>query len=309
MSGDLLGNFKKTDAGSAKNSEKPTNVPEFKVSRGDNMLDAAKSAQGSVDEQMNAAAQDEDSGLQEAKTQETKTDASLVKDPEDWSKESALKEVKKLRQENKSYREKFESKLHQLQQEAEARIKAREEELSALAEKAKKLEQLEAQEADRKRDLSEKLAHRESKIASLQSELEHLRAQDQQKILELESQIQRFRAEEEARIEVAKMTLQEEINSVPTKYRAQAELLAKGAGDPSDAITVLREAKISGLFEDKTVYVNHSVPNAQTGARTSKEQLDEAEKQRKAKMSSSQKIAEGLKKIRQGESNSVFRIR
>jgi hypothetical protein len=87
-------------------------------------------------------------------------------------------------------------------------------------------------------------------------------------------------------------------------------MIVKGAGeDPRDGLLALNEAKLKGLFEDKTVVVNHSVPGAKDGARASKERLDEAARETRAQMSSSQKIKAALDAMKSGNKNSAFRTK
>ena len=88
-----------------------------------------------------------------------------------------------------------------------------------------------------------------------------------------------------------------------------AKYIVKGADDSREALTIIQEAKLKGMFEDKTVVVNHSVPGANDGARSSNERLKEVEKERREKMNSSQKIAEALKQIKSGTPNNVFRTK
>jgi len=71
----------------------------------------------------------------------------------------------------------------------------------------------------------------------------------------------------------------------------------------------LHEAKLRGLFDDKTVVVAHAVPGARDGARATKEQLDSAAQGMRERQDSAAKIREGLRAIRSGETNTVFRGR
>lgn len=300
-----MDNFKKKETGAestdtSEDKTKSGHIPDMVVNRGDNMLEGAtKSVQSTVEEPIDTPVED----LIPPST------ISAVSDSETWSKDSALKEVKKLRQENKKYREKYEEKLAKLSEEAESRIQAKERELETAAEKANKLDMLEQQAEDKKRSLEEKVAHREVRITELQESLNAIQNDRGGRLSQLEQELASYKVEQETRAAIAKETLQEELSTIPDKFKAQAEIFVKGAGTPSDALTALREAKLSGLFEEKSVYVNNTVPTAQTGARTSKEQLDQVEKDRKANMSSDAKIKEGLKQAFSKDGNSAVRLR
>ena len=204
---------------------------------------------------------------------------------------------------------KYEEKLAKLSENAEARILAKESELDALVNKAKKLDDLEAAAEDKKRNLEERVSHRDLRITELQSQVESLRTVNDSQLSQLEQEIASYRVEKETRAAIAQETLQEELKTIPDRFKAQADIFIKGAGNPSDALVALREAKLSGLFEEKAVYVNNSVPNAQTGARTSKDQLEAAEKLKRAGMSSAEKIKEGLNEAYSSKGNSAVRLR
>lgn len=227
----------------------------------------------------------------------------------EWTLENALKEVKKLRDENKTTRIKYAEAVEKLKVESDSRISAKDQEFQELAQKAQELEQIKAKEEDRKRDLSEKLAHREALAAELRIKLEAQQKIADEKIRAMQTEVEQYRAESEAQLEVYKQRLNNELSVIPEKYKDIASLIVKGAGDPRDAIVALNEAKLRGVFEDKTVIVSHSVPGAGDGARSSKDKLDAAATAAREKLDSSTKIREGLKAIRSGETNSAFRIR
>ena len=227
----------------------------------------------------------------------------------EWTLENALKEVKKLRDENKTTRIKYAEAVEKLKVESDSRISAKDQEFQELAQKAQELEQIKAKEEDRKRDLSEKLAHREALAAELRIKLEAQQKIADEKIRTMQTEVEQYRAESEAQLEVYKQRLNNELSVIPEKYKDIASLIVKGAGDPRDAIVALNEAKLRGVFEDKTVIVSHSVPGAGDGARSSKDKLDAAATAAREKLDSSTKIREGLKAIRSGETNSAFRIR
>lgn len=225
-----------------------------------------------------------------------------------WTEESTLKEVKKLREENKAYRIKYQEQLEQVRLESEARIKAKEAEMESLRLAQAELDRIKADQEDKKRDLSEKVAHREARLAEMQAMIQAKDKEYNQKISAYETQLADYKAQQAAEAQVYKTRLDEEISKIPDKYKDYATLLVKGAGDPREALVAITEAKLKGMFEDKTVIVNHSVPNAYDGARSSSERLQEAEKARRSSMNSSQKIGEALKQIKSGNPNSVFRI-
>jgi len=238
---------------------------------------------------------------------ESSENSSVVKDPDSWSKESALLEVKKLREENKATRLKYEESLEQLKADMEARIKAREEKERELVEYKKQLEEIKTKEEDKKRDLTEKLSHREALLAEMKIKQEALEKAFQSQLQEKEMILKKYEAEISAQTEVYKQRLDSELNGIPEKYKEIASLIVKGAGDPRDALVALSEAKIKGVFEDKTVVVNHSVPGANDGARVTQDKLNAVERERREKMNSSSLIGEALKSIRSGNPNSAFR--
>jgi len=226
-----------------------------------------------------------------------------------WTEESTLKEVKKLREENKAYRIKYQEQLEQVRIESEARLSAKEAEMESLRNAQAELDRIKADQEDKKRDLSEKVAHREARLAEMQAVLQAKDKEHNAKISAYENQLADYKAQQAAEAQVYKTRLDEEIGKIPDKYKDYANLLVKGAGDPREALVAITEAKLKGMFEDKTVVVNHSVPNAYDGARSSSERLQEAEKTRRASMNSSQKIGEALKQIKSGNPNSVFRTK
>lgn len=230
-----------------------------------------------------------------------------VTDPDTWTKDSALKEIKRLRDENKTYRVKYEEKLESLKSEMDKRIVEKDTELQEYSKLKKDLDAVKAQELDKERNLSEKLANREAVLAELKTKMESSEKEYRSKLGTLETELHKHQVEIEAQREVYKQRLQSELESIPEKYKDIADLIVKGAGDSRDALMAINEAKLRGVFEDKTVVVNHSVPGAKDGARSSKEKLEEIEKDERNKMTSSQKIKAALQGIRQGSSNTAFR--
>lgn len=237
---------------------------------------------------------------------ESSAGSATVSDPNSWTLENALKEVKKLREENKSVRLKYEENLDRLKSEVDTKVKTVEEKYKSSLDAAKELEEVKAREADKKRDIAEKLAHREALLAETSTKMEMLKQQYEGELSKLREKAASYEAQQQAEMEVYKKRIEEELSIVPQKFRTHAELLVKGAGDYRDALLVLQEAKIGGLFEDRTVVVNHSVPGAQNGARVTTEQLKTRAREEFERMSPSQKIAAALKEVRSGTANSAF---
>lgn len=249
-----------------------------------------------------------------AESGQTPKSASGTEEPtggqsDDWTKDSALKEVKKLREENKAYRIKYQQEVEKLSAEAQARLEHQKAELEALKQAKTELDKIKSEQEDKKRDLSEKLAHRESRLAEMQAIMETKEKEWLSKLSEQESIVRQYRAEREAEAQVYQNKVDEELSKIPGKFQDYAKLLVKGAGDYREALVALSEAKIKGMFDDKSIIVNHSVPGAQDGARATKERLEEVERQRRERMNSSQKIGEALKQIKSGNANSVFRTK
>lgn len=230
-----------------------------------------------------------------------------VKDPNDWSKESALKEVIKLREEQKLQRLKYSEKLDQFKEDLSASQAPLKEELEELKKYKDELTKIKAAEEDKKRTLEDKVSHRESRISELEAKISSVVAERDTESQQYKEQLSVYQAQEEARKQLYMDKLKAELEAIPEKFREQAELISKGAGDPSEALVAISEARIKGFFEDKTVIVNHAVPGASDGARATKDQLEGAARAGRDKMSATDKVKAALKEIRQGESNSAFR--
>lgn len=280
----------------------------LEVSRGDDMLKQAST----ILPDQNSANSSQISADNKASSSKIESSGSdiVVDNPESWTKESSLKEVKRLREENKTYRQKYQEQIQSLKTETEARLKAKEEEMKNLLEAQKELARIKSEQEDKKRSLEEKLMHRESKVSELQSVMEAREREYQSKMAELETIAQTYRAKEAAEKQIYVSRIQEEVDKIPEKYKEIASMIVKGAGDdPRDGLLALNEAKLKGLFEDKTVVVNHSVPGARDGARASKERLDEGAREQRAMMTSSQKIKSALDAMKTGTKNSAFRTK
>lgn len=311
MSGDLLnklGNKTNSVEGAGKQSEpKPAgmSIPSMEINRGEDIL--AKAAKKS--DESNADSETSGAGSSQSQSASGKEEPAGSNNPEGWTTDSALKEVRKLREENKQYRVSYMEKLDKIKVESEARLQAEREEKASLLDAKKELDRIKADQEDKKRDLSEKIAHREARIAELQAIADAREHAAQDKIKQMETRLHHYEADRQAEMQVYQGRLDEELAKVPEKFKEYANLLAKGAGDARDALITISEAKLKGMFEDRTVIVNHSVPGASEGARSSKERMEMNDKDRRAKLSSTQKIGEALKDIRSGTPNSVFRTK
>jgi len=223
-----------------------------------------------------------------------------------WTVESALKEVKKLREENKQSRIKYATKIDELKQIADSKLTEKEQEYEELRKAKKELEDRKEAEADKKRTLEERLEHRSKKVVQLETEVETQRRNFDNKLGELQEELGKLRADNEAQEEVYKQRLEEELKAIPEKFQQAANLMVKGAGNYRDALIELSEAKINGIFDEKSVHVNHGTPGATDGARRDKKSIDEAERAEKDKMSPALKIRSALDAIKSGKDNSAF---
>ena len=276
------------------------------MARGQDMISKMNNSNGA---DSTAAATPSQTSADANKSASSKVEPSGSEAGNDWTTDSALKEIKKLREENKQYRLKYSQQIEQLQQEAEARLKQKEEEAKALVEKAKELDRIKEEQEDKKRDLSERLAVREAKLAEMQTMLKVREEELQKRLAEKERVLAQYEADRQAETQVYQNRLDEELNKIPEKYREIANLVVKGSGDPRDGLVALNEARLKGMFEDKTVVVNHQVPGARDGARSSQERLKEGERQQRASMSSKDKIKSALEQIKGGTPNNMFRTK
>jgi phosphopantetheine adenylyltransferase len=275
--------------------------------RGDDLL----AKLGGKESQKNSA---ENSATSSAESSQTPRSASSTEEPtgsqnSEWTDDSKMKEIKKLREENKTYRVKYQEQIDKLARESELKIQKIREEMTPLAESKAELDRIKAEQEDKKRDLAEKLAHREAKVAEIQALAEAKEREYQRQLAERDAKLSTFLAEVEAQKQVYENRIQEELSRIPEKFQDLAKYIVKGADDSREALTIIQEAKLKGMFEDKTVVVNHSVPGANDGARSSNERIQQAEHDRRAKMSASQKIGEALKNIKSGTPNNVFRTK
>lgn len=241
-------------------------------------------------------------------TKQEVVDEKTVKNPDDWSKDSALKEVVKLREENKAVRTKFQEQLDKIEKDTEAKIAKIKEEAQSALEAKKKLEALEAEQADKKRSIEEKLANREARLTELEIDYKTKLEEKEKELSSIRAKAAQYEAEQEARKAVYRNKIQEELDKIPEEFRSFADKMVKGYEDPHEAWLSLAEAQRMGMFGEKKIVVNHSVPGAAEGARVSKERAAEAEKEARKKMTSQTLIREGLQKAKQGQ-NTAFRGR
>ena len=217
-------------------------------------------------------------------------------DASTWTKESALLEVKKTREEAKQSRlmlkeqeAKFKAQMDELKSQMD-------EKLQTATQAQQELEARKAAEEDKKRSMEEKLAHRESMVKEYEMKLQAIEADNQKKLEELNSRVSTYEAEREAQLTVYKERINEELQQVPESKRTYAEMIIKGHEDPRDAWAALSEAKMDGMFEDKQVVVSHATPGADA-ARMTKEKLDAAAAEARKNMKSTDLIRQGLKDI------------
>jgi len=233
-------------------------------------------------------------------------DDKTVKNPDAWSKDSALKEVVKLREENKAVRTKFQEQLDKLEKDKEAAIAKIKEEAATALEAKKKLEALEAEQLDKKRSIEEKLANRESKLTELETVYKQQLEEKERELASIRSKAAQYEAEQEARKAVYQNKIKEELDKIPEEFRSFADKMVKGFEDPHEAWLSLAEAQRMGMFGEKKIVVNHSVPGAADGARINKQKVEEAEKENRKRMSSRDLIRQGLEKAKQGQ-NTAYR--
>lgn len=232
----------------------------------------------------------------------------MVKNPDDWSKESALKEVVKLREENKLVRTKFQEQLDKIEKETLARISVIEEQSKSAHEAKKKLEALEAEQADKKRSIEDKLANREARLAETEAVYKIHMEDKEKEVQSYKSKALQYEAEQEAKKQIYRDRTREELDKVPVELRDFAEKMVKGYDDPNEAWLAISEANRKGIFGEKKIVVNHSVPGANDGARVNSIKTAEAAAAAKAKMTSRELIQVGISQMKEGK-NTAFRSR
>jgi hypothetical protein len=275
---------------------------EGSIDRGANLLSAAGSKTA------NAAATEQAGSAEDTVQENVKT--SPVQNPDSWTKDSALKEMKKLREENKASRLKYEDMVSKLKTEMESRLASKEGEQQTLMEAKAELDDIKAKSADKKRTLEEKLSHRDTLIAEIRVKMEQQQKEMEAELARRQERLISFESEAEAQREAYRSQLEAEVSNIPAKYKPVVDLIKKGAGeDPREALLAVREAKLLGTFEEKKVHVVNNTPGASDGARSNKDKLDENAKTERKSMDSGQKIGQALKAIKDGVSNSAFRTR
>jgi len=270
-------------------------APSDNLKRGDNLLNNASTGTNADDKPADASANEE------------QNTSRTVKNPDDWTKDSALTEVVKLREENKIMRLKQQEQLQKINEEKEAAIAKVKEEAKSANEAKKKLEAIEAEAADKKRSLEEKLAHREARIAEAEATYTHKLKEAEAEVAKYKAKADAFEAQQAAQRQVYVDRIKEEMAQVPEEFKQFAERMVKGFDDPAEAWTALSEAKMKGMFGEKKIVVNHAVPGANDGARLNRSKVEQQEREEKGKKTSKDLIRAGLDKITKGgEKNSAF---
>jgi len=231
-----------------------------------------------------------------------------VQNPEDWTKDSALKEVLKLREENKAIRTKVQDQLDKINKETQEKIEQIKKEAESALEAKKQLEALKAEQEDKKRSIEDKLAHREARLTEVELAYKQKLEEKEKEVESYKSKAIQYEAEQEARKQVYRDRIKEDIDSIPEDFRQFAEKMVKGYEDPHEGWLALAEAKQKGLFGEKKIVVNHSVPGAADGARVNSAKIQEEEREARKKMGSRALIKAGLEKAKTG-TNTAFRGR
>jgi delta 1-pyrroline-5-carboxylate dehydrogenase len=229
-------------------------------------------------------------------------DLSTFDDASTWTKDSALLEVKKAREEAKARRLQLKETEAKFQEQLNALQAQMDEKLQSATEAQKELEALKAKDEDKKRSMEEKLAHREALVAEKDAKLEAIQKEYDSKFSELQAQLKEREIEREAQLAVYKERITEELQNVSEEKRKFAEMIVKGHEDPRDAWAALSEAKVNGLFEEKQVVVSHATPGADA-ARMTKEKQEAAAAELKKNMKPMDLIREGLKSVGQERGN------
>jgi hypothetical protein len=274
-------------------------APSESLARGQNLIsNAAGSAE--VEVTTHVATETTESAIEATRT---------VADPDTWSKDSALKEVVKLREENRAVRTKFQEQLDKIQKETDAKIAQIQESAKTANEAQKRLEALEASAEDKKRSIEEKLANREARITETELLYKQKLDESAKEVETYRNKALQYEAEQEARREVYRVRIKEELSKVPEELRTFADKMVQGYSDPHEGWLAIAEAGRKGMFGEKKVVVNHAVPGANDGARLSNSQAKEAEAEARKKKDSKTLIRNGLQKMSNGTPNSAFRTK
>jgi len=231
-------------------------------------------------------------------TVEKKEESSTpVADPSTWTLDSALLEVKKVREEAKALRLKSQEQVEAVKAQFMEQIEKFKEENAEALDAKRQLLELKSKEEDKKRSLDERLAHREAALTQVEREKALLKEQLQNELNLMKEKLSTYEVEREAQMSVYKERISEELNNIPEKYRKFADSLVRGYTDPREGWTALSEAKMSGMFIDKTVVVSHATPGASEGARTTGEAQTAAKRAQYDKMTAQAKIRAGLQQF------------
>lgn len=230
-------------------------------------------------------------GIVEVKT-ETKEENTEVH-PE-WTKEDYDRILKETRNEAAKNRVKAKELESTLDQRLQEKLQEIEEKYAPLKKKAEEFDKHKETEADRKRSLEEKIAHRDRMLSEKDEEIKTLRDEYHNDKVKLQNEAENYKARVNAHESYYKEALERERGEVPQKFQAVADAMIKGASDVKHALELLREAKTNNLFGNKKVVVNHSVPNANNGARLDSIKAQEAHKE---SMKSSDKIRAGIRDL------------
>lgn len=232
-------------------------------------------------------------GVAKADAEPVAGDSPAAEDPyKDWSKDQLVKVLQETRQEAAKRRVEVKEVEQRLQGEYESKIKAVEDKFAPLLDKAEKFDKKTAEEADKKRTLEEKLANREQMLTQKEDEVRTIREEYSAAKKEFQTRESQLKANLEAHESFYKEQLDKEKAEIPKKFQSLVDTIIKGANDTKQALELIRDAKKENLFGEKKVFVNHSVPNKDTGARTDSAK---AQQDRRDGMKSSDKIRAGLK--------------
>lgn len=221
-----------------------------------------------------------------------------------WTEESLVAEMKKAREEAKRSRLEKNDAIDRLRADYERKLEEIKEATKPLEDTAKELAELKAKEADAKKTLAEKLADREARIAEKEAELIRLKDAHHREIFNLKADLEKYQTEVNVQNQFYQEKLNEELNSIPDKFKDVANRLMKGCDSTREQLEVLRDAKDRGMFKEKQTVVSHAVPALDDGARLSSASTKTEQEARKTKMKSTEKIGEALRNI---NDNPIFR--
>jgi chromosome segregation ATPase len=263
------------------------------------MLSAFNKGVDETETKTEEVVKEEPKQVTEMETQAVGTDTKEVKTQSDdpyaqWAKDDLISEMKKSREEAAKSRVEKNETEKLLIQAFEKKLTDSEMEKETLKKKAKELDELKEKQLDNKRSLEEKIADREVKLQEMQRQIDAIQDQFRQKSIEFQSTTEKHEAERKATKEFWTKQLDKELSEIPAKFKNIASTLVKGAGDdPIEAIEVIRNAKVVGMFGEKPK-VMHQVPSAKEGARFDEKKVNE---EKKASMTSREKIQAGIEEM------------